>query len=68
MRRVATGIWACKACKKTSAGGAYTLRCVRPGRAAAGALTRPRPGAARSTVAAATARSTIRRLRELTEA
>jgi len=46
VKRVATGIWTCKGCRKTTAGGAYSL----------------------STVAAATARSTIRRLRELTEA
>jgi len=46
VKRTVVGIWSCKACKKTSAGGAYTL----------------------TTVAAATARSTIRRLRELTEA
>mmetsp|Transcript_31122 Transcript_31122/g.56540 ORF Transcript_31122/g.56540 Transcript_31122/m.56540 type:complete len:91 (-) Transcript_31122:91-363(-) len=25
IKRVATGIWGCKACKKTQAGGAYTL-------------------------------------------
>ncbi|CAI8510178.1 unnamed protein product [Pichia kudriavzevii] len=46
VRRDATGIWTCKSCKKSVAGGAYTV----------------------STAAAATIRSTIRRLRELAEA
>lgn len=46
VQRGATGIWNCKSCKKTVAGGAYTV----------------------STAAAATVRSTIRRLRELAEA
>ncbi|KAF9244672.1 ribosomal protein L37ae, partial [Melanogaster broomeanus] len=40
------GIWSCRSCKKTIAGGAWTV----------------------STTAAATVRSTVRRLRELTEA
>lgn len=46
VKRDSTGIWTCKACKKSVAGGAYTV----------------------STSAAATVRSTIRRLRELAEA
>lgn len=46
VQRGATGIWTCKACRKTVAGGAYTV----------------------STAAAATVRSTIRRLRDLAEA
>lgn len=46
VKRDSTGIWTCKACHKTVAGGAYTV----------------------STSAAATIRSTIRRLRELKEA
>ncbi|QOU20352.1 60S ribosomal protein L43A [Brettanomyces bruxellensis] len=46
VKREATGIWKCKACNKTIAGGAYSV----------------------STAAAATIRSTIRRLRELVEA
>ncbi|KAK7206904.1 ribosomal protein, large subunit [Myxozyma melibiosi] len=45
VKRCATGIWKCKSCHKTMAGGAYTL----------------------STTNAATVRSTIRRLRELSE-
>ncbi|KAH0836520.1 60S ribosomal protein L37a [Lanmaoa asiatica] len=45
-QRTAVGIWSCRACKKTIAGGAWTV----------------------STTAAATVRSTVRRLRELTEA
>ncbi|PVH18407.1 60S ribosomal protein L43 [Candidozyma duobushaemuli] len=45
-QRTATGIWKCKACNKTVAGGAYSV----------------------STAAAATVRSTIRRLRDLAEA
>ncbi|PPQ62867.1 hypothetical protein CVT24_006265 [Panaeolus cyanescens] len=46
VKRTAVGIWHCKACRKTIAGGAWTV----------------------STTAAATVRSTVRRLRELTEA
>jgi len=45
VKRHAVGIWKCKSCKKTVAGGAWTM----------------------STIAAATVRSTIRRLREITE-
>jgi len=44
-KRTAVGIWHCRACKKTTAGGAWTV----------------------STTAAATVRSTVRRLRELAE-
>ena len=43
MKRTVVGIWSCKACRKTVAGGAYAV----------------------STTAAATARSAIRRLREM---
>ncbi|KIJ65084.1 hypothetical protein HYDPIDRAFT_88979, partial [Hydnomerulius pinastri MD-312] len=46
VKRQAVGIWSCRSCKKTIAGGAWTV----------------------STTAAATVRSTVRRLRELTEA
>ncbi|KAF9789533.1 putative RPL43B-60S large subunit ribosomal protein [Thelephora terrestris] len=46
VKRKAVSIWSCRACKKTIAGGAWTV----------------------STTAAATVRSTIRRLREITEA
>jgi len=46
VKRTAVGIWNCRSCKKTIAGGAWTV----------------------STTAAATIRSTIRRLREITEA
>jgi large subunit ribosomal protein L37Ae len=46
VKRTAVGIWHCNSCKKTIAGGAWTV----------------------STTAAATVRSTVRRLRELTEA
>ncbi|GAB6030593.1 60S ribosomal protein L37A [Chamberlinius hualienensis] len=45
MKRKVVGIWTCKACRKTVAGGAWVY----------------------STTAAATARSAIRRLRELKE-
>lgn len=30
VRRNATGIWDCKSCKRTVAGGAYTVSCVHP--------------------------------------
>ncbi|KAF8552245.1 putative 60S ribosomal protein L37a, partial [Imleria badia] len=46
LTRTAVGIWHCRSCKKTIAGGAWTV----------------------ATTAAATVRSTVRRLRELTEA
>ncbi|KAF9525360.1 ribosomal L37ae protein family-domain-containing protein [Crepidotus variabilis] len=46
VKRTAVGIWHCRACKKTIAGGAWSV----------------------STTAAATVRSTVRRLREITEA
>ncbi|KAG1667059.1 hypothetical protein FOA52_000422 [Chlamydomonas sp. UWO 241] len=46
VKRTAVGIWSCKSCNKTSAGGAYVL----------------------NTASAVTVRSTIRRLREATEA
>jgi large subunit ribosomal protein L37Ae len=45
VKRQAVGIWQCRACRKTMAGGAWTV----------------------STTAAATVRSTTRRLRELLE-
>ncbi|EEH35522.2 60S ribosomal protein L43 [Paracoccidioides lutzii Pb01] len=45
VKRKAVGIWECRSCKKTVAGGAWTV----------------------STPAAATTRSTIRRLREIAE-
>ncbi|KNE59758.1 60S ribosomal protein L37a [Allomyces macrogynus ATCC 38327] len=45
VKRTAVGIWHCKGCKKTMAGGAWTV----------------------GTTAAATVRSTVRRLRELAE-
>ncbi|KAF8938708.1 60S ribosomal protein L37A [Dissophora ornata] len=45
VKRLSVGIWKCRGCKKTMAGGAWTL----------------------STTAAATVRSTTRRLREIME-
>jgi large subunit ribosomal protein L37Ae len=45
VRRHSVGIWNCKSCKRTVAGGAYTV----------------------ATPAAAAMRSTLRRLREITE-
>ncbi|WEJ93793.1 60S ribosomal protein L43 [Yamadazyma tenuis] len=46
VKRGAVGIWSCGSCRKTVAGGAYSV----------------------STAAAATVRSTIRRLRDMAEA
>lgn len=46
VKRQATGIWKCRACRKVLAGGAYVM----------------------ATATAATARSTMRRLRELKQA
>ncbi|RKP07403.1 putative RPL43B-60S large subunit ribosomal protein [Thamnocephalis sphaerospora] len=45
VKRECVGIWKCRACRKTMAGGAWTV----------------------STMAAATVRSTVRRLREVLE-
>ncbi|KAK2865401.1 60S ribosomal protein L43 [Arthroderma sp. PD_2] len=45
VKRTAVGIWECRSCQKTVAGGAWSV----------------------STAAAATTRSTIRRLREIAE-
>lgn len=75
IKRVATGIWHCKACKKTVAGGAYTLntaqvRLARKLPAAGRFVAMPASANLRSPFAssqAAQVRSTIRRLREGTE-
>lgn len=63
VRRTSVGIWNCKSCKKTLAGGAYTVAYVN---------SEPTPREIQtnlkcSTPAAAAMRSTLRRLREITE-
>ncbi|RAQ73346.1 hypothetical protein COH20_004913 [Aspergillus flavus] len=56
VKRQAVGIWECKGCKKTVAGGAYTVSSY-------WAVYR----VVKNTPAAAATRSTIRRLREIAE-
>ena len=72
VKRHSTGIWDCKSCKKTVAGGAYVLSYVD----LASAHSAPRaqvvtlPNSTNntySTPAAAATRSTVRRLREIAE-
>ncbi len=79
MKRQAVGIWKCAGCKKTKAGGAYTLARIVGAAGIAGfcfgipgaislLLYRKRDSLGDDDVAAAlTVRSTIRRLRENTE-
>lgn len=65
VKRGAVGIWNCKSCDKTVAGGAYTVSYVIPGAREVmlwmEVLTTSR------TAAAAAMRSTLRRLREIQE-
>jgi hypothetical protein len=74
VKRHSVGIWTCKACKKTVAGGAYTVSYVYP------LASRPSKGTSEvsgdgsemltsriRTPAAAAMRSTLRRLREIAE-
>ncbi|VUC26423.1 unnamed protein product [Clonostachys rosea] len=77
VRRQAVGIWDCKSCKRTVAGGAYTVSYVKPPshpwslKALASWTTkrnkREYTNCACSTPAAAAMRSTLRRLREIAE-
>ncbi|KIH88297.1 60S ribosomal protein l37a [Sporothrix brasiliensis 5110] len=60
VKRTNVGIWQCKACKKTIAGGAYLVSYV-----FVDFLSEAK--AARRTPAAAATRSTLRRLREIAE-
>ena len=63
VKRQAVGIWECRSCKKTVAGGAWTVSYAAPSLH----LSHPSTNARFSTAAAAASRSTIRRLRELAE-
>lgn len=61
VKRKAVGIWNCRSCDKTVAGGAWTVSSV---------SSPPYPSLSSnsiSTAAAAASRSTIRRLREIAE-
>lgn len=70
VKRQAVGIWTCKACKKTVAGGAYVVSYVNTPVVLPGWESEIR-GLIRNqhyrTPAAAATRSTIRRLREIAE-
>lgn len=63
MKRQAVGIWKCKACAKTVAGGAWTVTTT-----AAATVRRCVPSTACVGVKLNAVPSTVRRLRELTEA
>lgn len=69
VKRTSVGIWECKSCKKTVAGGAWVVSYVFPNTF----LTLPDGGISfadttkNRTPAAAATRSTIRRLREIAE-
>jgi large subunit ribosomal protein L37Ae len=77
VRRQAVGIWDCKSCKRTVAGGAYTVSCVKPPSQSSSLETpsswttkmnkRGNTNCLCSTPAAAAMRSTLRRLREIAE-
>ncbi|KAK3180108.1 60S ribosomal protein L43 [Lecanicillium sp. MT-2017a] len=79
VRRHSTGIWNCKSCKRTIAGGAYTVAYVpeqvprNPGEEEDGEDKEEKaplplnPAASTRTPAAAAMRSTLRRLREIAE-
>ncbi|GAB7339766.1 hypothetical protein MBLNU457_6323t2 [Dothideomycetes sp. NU457] len=65
VKRHSTGIWNCRSCKKTVAGGAYTVSYEPPrSRTIPSDISTNKPS---STPAAAATRSTIRRLREIAE-
>lgn len=68
VKRAATGVWSCKACRKTVAGGAYSLRLVKNRQVCLILCIFVLTYLFSSTAAATTVRSTIRRLRELAEA
>lgn|SRR6478735_236187 len=65
VKRQATGIWDCKSCKRTVAGGAYTVAFVLP--TLSNNAYKDEPLTKNSTPAAAAMRSTLRRLREIAE-
>ncbi|KAF5550862.1 RPL34B [Fusarium mexicanum] len=65
VKRQATGIWDCKSCKRTVAGGAYTVAFVLP--TLSNDAYQDGPLTKNSTPAAAAMRSTLRRLREIAE-
>lgn len=65
VKRHSTGIWNCRGCNKTVAGGAYTVAYVDTPRDVG--LETERLTLYNSTPAAAAMRSTLRRLREIAE-
>ncbi|KAJ0167080.1 60S ribosomal protein L43 [Colletotrichum tanaceti] len=68
VKRHSTGIWNCKGCKKTVAGGAYTVSYVHSRAMTTQTMSNDANRApTHSTPAAAAMRSTLRRLREIAE-
>ena len=73
VKRHSVGIWSCKACKKTTAGGAYTVSYVISSpksllcRQARLIQAKVADMGCRRTAAAVAMRSTLRRLRDIAE-